>query len=166
MRPELLFIALAALAAGCATAPPENLPRPAREFPPDAFITQRAVLTVLGRQYSLNGYLARSSTGGQRLIVTENFGSVMADVLVKPDGSVRVMRASPMLKRKWIERYVAGDLKCVFGGGAEADCPGRMISPAHFLIERRWYKLDLQIVDIKPGPQPPELFADKPAGAP
>jgi len=32
------------------------------------------------------------------------------------------------------------------------------LSATHFVIERRWYKLDLQIVETKPGPQPPELF--------
>jgi len=41
-----------------------------------------------------------------------------------------------------------------------------MLSPTHFLIERRRYKLDLQIVEIKPGPQSPDLFdaakAEKP----
>ena len=124
------------------------------------------MLTALGRQYPLNGYLARSATGGQRLIVTENFGNVMADVLVKPDGSVHVMRAGSGFKPKWIERYVAGDLKCIFGGGAEANCPGRMLSPTHFVIEHFWYKLDLQIVDIKPGPQSPDLFEEKPGVAP
>jgi hypothetical protein len=38
------------------------------------------VLTVLGRQFTLNGYLANSATNGQRLIITENFGGVLADV--------------------------------------------------------------------------------------
>jgi len=95
------------------------------------------------------------------LIVTENFGNVLADVLVRPDGSIDVLRANRPLRRAWIQRYVAADLQCIFGHGSEAECPGRMLSPTHFLIERRWYKLDLQIVEIKAGPQAAELFEAK-----
>ena len=65
---------------------------------------QRAVLTVHGRQFTLNGYLALSKTGGKRLIVTENFGGVLADVLVKPDGEVFVMRSSQLFRPEWIQR--------------------------------------------------------------
>lgn len=124
------------------------------------------MLTVLGRQLTLNGYLASSATNGQRLIITENFGSVLADVLVAPDGKAHVMRSSRAFKPKWIERYIAADVRCLFGNSTETDCPGQMISPTHFLIERRWYKLDLHIVETKPGPQPAEMFdtskAEKP----
>ena len=40
-----------------------NLPPSPQLFPADALITQRAVLTVRGRQFTLNGYVARSATG-------------------------------------------------------------------------------------------------------
>lgn len=146
------------LAAGCATTPARMLPRTAPSFPDEALITQRGVLTALGRQFTLNGYLARSATGAQRLIVTENFGGVLADVLVKPDGAVHVMRSSRAFKPAWIRRYLAADLQCIFGDAPRAGCPGRMLSQTHFVIERRWYQLDLQIVETKPGPQPAELF--------
>jgi hypothetical protein len=143
--------------AGCA-APPASVPRPAGSFPPDGLVTQRAVLTARGRQFALNGYLARSAIGGQRLIVTEMFGHVLADVLVKRDGTVHVMRSSKLLRPAWIRRYVAADMQCIFGGVANAACPVRMLSATHFVLERRWYKLDLEIVETKPGPQPLELF--------
>ena len=98
--------------------------------------------------------------------MTENFGSVLADVLVKPDGKVYVMRSSRAFKHKWIERYIAADVQCLFGNSQQADCPGQMLGPNHFLIKRRWYKLDLHIVETKPGLQPPEMFditkAEKP----
>ena len=71
------------------------------------------------------------------------------------------MRSSPVLKPAWIRRYVAADLACVFGHAPEADCPGRRLSPTHFLIRRRWYTLDLQIVDTRSDPQPAELFDEK-----
>ncbi len=157
MRPNLFFLALTLLA-GCATSPHTQIQRAPDSFPSDALITQRGVLTVLGRQFTLNGYLASSSTNGQRLIVTENFGSVLADVLVKPDGKVYVMRSSRAFKPKWIERFIAADVQCLFGNSQQTDCPGQMIAPNHFLIERRWYKLDLHIVETKLGVQSSEMF--------
>lgn len=157
---------LLTLAAGCATPPRTILPRAPQSFPVDALITQRGVLTVLGRQFTLNGYLATSATGAKRLIVTENFGSVLADVFVKPDGSVRVMRSSRAFKPAWIRDYIATDLQCIFGDAPRADCPGQMLSPTHFMIQRRWYKLDLHIVETKPGPQPAAMFDEAKAEKP
>ncbi len=166
MGRKTFFALLLALLAGCATPPRSTLPRGPQSFPADALITQRGVLTVRGRQFTLNGYLATSATGAKRLIVMENFGSVLADVLVKPDGSVRVMRSSRAFKPAWIRDYIATDLQCIFGDAPRADCPGQMLSPTHFIIERRWYKLDLQIVGTKPGPQPAEMFDEAKAGKP
>jgi len=157
MRPKLILLSLALLT-GCATAPHNQIQRPPDSVPADVMITQRGVLTVLGRQFTLNGYLSVSSIGGKRLIITENFGGVLADVLIKPDGTVHVMRSSRAFKPKWIRRYIAADVECLFGNGSRTDCPGQMLSPTHFLIERRWYKLDLQVVETKPGPQPAAMF--------
>ncbi len=165
MRHSLILLLLA-LVMGCATSPRRQIQRPPESVPTDALITQRGVLTVLGRQFTLNGYLSLSANDGKRLIVTENFGGVLADVLIKPDGTVHVMRSSRAFKAKWIRRYIAADLKCLFGNGAQADCPGQALSPTHFLIERRWYKLDLQIVETKPGPQPTAMFDESKAEKP
>jgi hypothetical protein len=160
MRLNFSLLLLVLLAAGCAnTLSPRSFPRATRLFPADALITQRAVLTTRGRQFTLNGYLALSGTGGKRLIIMENFSSVLADVLVEPDGTVHVMRSSPVFRPAWIERYIAADMLCIFGDAANAACPVRILSPTHYVIERRsCYKLDLQIVETKPGPQPAELF--------
>lgn len=145
--------------AGCASAPKPQIVRSANPIPADALITQRAVLTVFGgRQFTLNGYLAASATNGHRLVITENFGNVLADVLFQSDGTARVVKSSRAFKREWIERYIAEDTRCIFGLGNRTDCPGQMLGPNHFLIERRWYTLDLKIVDIKPGVQSPEMF--------
>lgn len=165
MRHKLLFLSLVLLT-GCATAPHSQIQRPANSVPAEAMLTQRGVLTVLGRQFTLNGYLSISATGGKRLIITENFGGVLADVLIKPDGTVHVMRSSRAFKAKWIRRYIAADVECLFGNGAKTDCPGQVLSPTHFLIERRWYKLDLQIVETKPGPQPTAMFDESKAEKP
>ena len=161
---RLLLPILLALLTGCATAPKSLLPRTATSA--DALITQRGVLKVLGRQFTLNGYVALSAVGGKRLVVTENFGSVLADVLVKPDGSVHVMRSSRAFKSEWIRKYLAADLECLFGNGPRENCPGEQLGPGRFLITRRWYQLELQTVETKPGAQPVEMFdaskAEKP----
>jgi len=161
MRRNVFPLLWLSLAAGCATpSSPGNLPRAAGWFPADALVTQRAVLTARGRQFTLNGYLALSGTGGKRLIVMESFGAVLADVLVKPDGTVRVMRSSRIFPRTWVERFVSPDLQCIFGDAQRLACPVRTLSATHFIIERRAYKLDLHIVETKPGTQPAELFED------
>jgi hypothetical protein len=166
MHRSLFFLMLLLLAAGCVTTPPENLPRAANLFSVDALLIQRAVLTVRGRQFTLNGYLALSKNGGQRLIVTENFGTVLADVLVRPDGKIFVMRSSQLFRPKWIQDYVVADMECVFGGAPQKKCPEKMLSPTHFLIQHRGYTLDLQIVETKTGPQSPELFDETKRGLP
>jgi hypothetical protein len=144
---------------GCMTPPTDRVsPIVASAPAADALVTERGILTVRGRQFALNGYLAESRAGGRRLIVTEMFGHVLADVLVKPDGAIHVMHSSPPFRPAWIARYVVGDMQCIFGGLSGAECPVRKLSATHFVIERRWYKLDLQIVETQPGPQPPEMF--------
>lgn len=155
----LLGLATALLFSGCTTTPRAQIQRTPNAFPADALITQRGVLTVFGgKQFTLNGYLASSATNGQRLILTENFGGVLADVLVTPDGKAHVMKSSRAFKPKWLERYVAADVRCLFGPAPENDCPGQTLGPNHFLLQRRWYKLDVQIVNIQPGIQPTTLF--------
>ena len=155
----LLAVSLAVVWAGCASAPRPQLQRPANTHPADALIIQRGVLTVFGgKQFTLNGYLAVSATGGKRLVVSENLGGVLADVLIKPDGRVFVMRSSRAFRAEWIRDYIAADVQCIFGDAPAGNCPGRMLSPTHYLIERRWYTLDLNIVETKPGAQSPEMF--------
>lgn len=145
-------------ATGCATPARNPAPHEPHDFPADALVTQRGVLTVRGRQFALNGYLALSEREGKRLIVTQSFGQVLADVLVKADNSVHVMRPSTMFPEKWSRRYVAADLQSLTGEVPEVDCPVRRQSATHFIIERGPYRLELHTVDIKPGPQPAELF--------
>jgi hypothetical protein len=169
MRRNFFILLLVGLAAGCATTElptTANLLHPAQSLPADAFITQRGTLTVRGRQFTLNGYVAKSSTHGLRFIMTENFGGVLADVLVKPDGQIFVLQAKPPFRPAWVEHYIAADLKCLFSDRAETNCPLQSLSPTHFLIERRWYKLDLRTIETKPGPQPAEMFDETRGGKP
>src|ERR1700744_5018779 len=139
MRLKFLPLLLV-FAAGCASSPPsENHPaRPANLFPTDGFITQRAVFNARGAQFPFNGYLALSATGGKRLVVTESFGHVIADVLVKPDGKIFVMQSSRIFPPDYIRYGVAADLQCVFGNATNAACPAEMLNTNHFLLKRRF----------------------------
>ncbi len=164
----LLFIPIFLLT-GCATtelAPPVNLPRSEAWFPADALVSQRAVLTVRGRQFSLNGYVIKSAAHGLRLVVTENFGGVLADVIVKPDGNVLVLKARPPFRLAWVENHIAADLKCIFSDATAADCPIQRLSPTHFVIARQAYQLDLRITEVKPGMQSAASFEAAPGGKP
>jgi hypothetical protein len=160
MRRNFFLLPLVLLfAAGCATPSPQTyFSRPANLFPADGLLIQRALFTARGGQFALNGYLALSEAGGRRLIVTETFGNVMADVLVKPDGKIFVMKSSRMFPEKYIRRLMAADLECVFGGAPKPGCPVTMPGTNHFVIDRGGYQLDLRIVETKPGAQPAELF--------
>src|SRR5437899_5190674 len=109
MRLEKIFLLLLPVwLIGCATPVPQRTPV---HVTTNALLTQRAVLSMHGRQFTLNGYLALSETGGMRLIMTHSLGQLMADVLVKPDGAVFLMRPSPVLRRVWVEHCVAGDIR-------------------------------------------------------
>ena len=160
MRHKLLPLLVLLVVAGCsATPPPEpHFSRPANLFPTDGLLVQRALFTARGRQFALNGYLALSATGGKRLIVTETFGNVMADLLVKPDGEVFVLRSSRMFPERYIRRLMAADVACIFGGTPTLDCPVTMPETNHFMLDRGGYKLDLRIVETKPGVQPAAMF--------
>lgn len=156
----VLLGALLLMMAGCASSPQhaEHLARPDWTFPGDARITERAILTARGKEYPLNGFLACSQTGGLRLVVTESFGQVLADVLVNPEGHVFVMRSSRILRPGWIRRYVARDLQCIFAHPPLADPSVTMPETNHFVIQRPWYSLDLRVVQVEPGPQPGNRF--------
>jgi hypothetical protein len=127
-------------------------------FPSNAFMTHRAIFTARGREFALTGYLALSEIGGKRLIISQALGQTMADLLVKPDGTVHVMQSSPMFKPEWVRRYVAADLDCIFGKHPQKKCPVQARDANHFVIKHFFYKLDLRIVETKIGPQPENLF--------
>jgi hypothetical protein len=155
------FSLLIPLLAGCANLPASRVATPAVHVPAEAFMVHRVVLTARGKEYALTGYLALSQNRGMRLVVSDLFGQQLADVLLKPDGSVHVMKFSPLLRREWIEKYLAADLNCLFGE-AKAGCPVTVLNPGHFLLQRRWYRLDLRIVETRPGSQPDPLFDETP----
>jgi hypothetical protein len=146
------------LATSCATTKSKSTSGAELQFPPNAFMTHRAIFTARGKQYALTGYLALSESAGKRLIISQQLGQTMADLLVKPDGTVHVMQSSPAFKPNWVRKYVAADLECIFGKHPQKKCPVQALDPNHFVIKHFFYKLDLRIVETKPGPQPESLF--------
>lgn len=152
----ILSVFCGLLITGCATSTPDGASP--RQFPENAFMIHRAIFSARGKQFALTGYLALSETGGKRLIVSQSLGQTMADLLIKPDGTVYVMQATPMFKQEWIRKYVAADLECIFAKNPPKKCPVQMLGPNHFVVKHFWYKLDLRIVETKIGPQPENLF--------
>ena len=160
MRRSILFLPLfLLLVAGCTHTERGGNIQSARYVPPaDVFQTHRAIFTVLGKQYSFNGYLALSRTGGKRLLVTENFGMVFADVLIKPDGKIYVFQSNKIFTPRRIKKYVAADLEALFGNHPSEKTPVKLVSPDHLILKRSFYSLDLRIVQTKPGAQPDSMF--------
>jgi hypothetical protein len=159
-RRSLAIIAFlsALLMAGCATTKSKTNAVAERQFPPNAFMTHRAIFTARGKQFALTGYLVLSESGGKRLIISQPLGQTMADLLVKPDGTVHVMQSSSAFKPEWVRKYVAADLECIFGKHPQKKCRVQVLDANHFLIKHFFYKLDLRIVETKVGPQPEKLF--------
>src|SRR5215467_15058816 len=123
------------LVTGCATTKSKPTFAAERHFPPNAFMTHRAIFTARGKEYALTGYLVLSESGGKRLIISQPLGQTMADLLVKPDGTVHVMQSSPAFKPEWVRKYVAADLECIFSNHPKKKCPVQMIDANHFLIK-------------------------------
>lgn len=154
-----LFSIAVFLIPGCATSKSETKAAVAeRNFPANAFMTHRAIFTARGQQFALTGYLAMSETGGKRLIISQSLGQTLVDLLIKPDGTIQVVQAGSVFKPKWIRRYVAADLECIFGKHPSKHCPVQTLGPNHFLIKHFFYKLDLRIVETRIGPLPQSLF--------
>ena len=157
-RNFFLLPLLLLLGVGCATMQKDTAERLQNLPPADGFQTHRAVFTALGKQYTFNGYLATSSTGGKRLLVTENFGMVFADVLIKPDEKIYVMQSNKIFTPRRIRKYVAEDLKALFNPRICESTPVKYIGPGHLFLKRSFYSLDLRIVQTKPGAQPDSMF--------
>jgi hypothetical protein len=169
MRVQLVathVVVFAALLTGCAVVPKTTVALPAKSVPSEAFITHRGVLTARGRQFPMNGYLAVSPDRGQRLVITEQFGKVLADVLVQPGGNVHVVRSSRALRERWIREHVVADMQCVLDLAPEEECPGERLAPDRVRIQRRWYQLELTTVETRTCPQPASLFDPPLAGTP
>ena len=82
-------------------------------FPRQYHATQRAIITVRGRQFVCDGFLTVSPAEGWHLAVVSTLGLV-ADVRVRADGSSEVVKVTPLFREDWSRQYVARELRWLF----------------------------------------------------
>lgn len=82
--------------------------------PAEALLTHRVILSVGERQFDMNGKLAVSRVRGLRLLALVSMGQVMMDVRILPTGETRLMREPLGMRRVWVERFVARDLRLLY----------------------------------------------------
>jgi len=134
---------LVALTGGCAThdhfATPAVLPDDSHHqaaflcaertiinlFPARYRATQRAIVTVGGRQFTCDGLLEVSPAEGCHLAIVSSFG-VVTDLRVKADGGCEVLKVTPLFREDWSRRFVARDLRRLFIPPADLQPAGRL----------------------------------------
>jgi hypothetical protein len=104
-------VAPAASAGSVASAAAERTVR--ETFPPEYRATQRAIITVRGRQYVCDGLLTASSADGLHLALISTLGLV-TEVRVRPDGPAEVLKLTPLFPEDWARSYVGQDLRWLF----------------------------------------------------
>lgn len=158
MRRNFLLLSLMLMLAGCATAPPAVAFKRPAAFPSQGTIDQRVVLSLLGRQFVLNAYLALNQAGGTRLtMLSDPFGTEMADVLIKTNGDVTIFKSSRLFPEKYIRKLMVPDVESIFGSSTNP-VPVTVLAPDHYLIDHGTCKVSVRIVKIKPGPPAPAPF--------
>jgi hypothetical protein len=94
-------------------------------FPPAYRATQRAIVTTGGKQFTCDGLLQVSPAGGHHLAIVSSFG-VVTDLRVKPDGSVELLKVTPLFREDWSRRFVARDLRRLLVAPANLPPAGRL----------------------------------------
>jgi len=82
-------------------------------FPVRYRATQRAIVTVSGKQFACDGLLTVSSVGGYHLALVSSFGAI-TDLHVRHDGRVELLKVTPLFRADWSRRFVARDLRWLF----------------------------------------------------
>ena len=82
-------------------------------FPPAYRATQRAIITVRGKQFVCDGVLHVSPDSGLHLAVVSTLGLV-TEIRVAPNGKVSLLKTTPLMKETWSSGFVARDLKILF----------------------------------------------------
>ena len=134
---------LAALANGCATrnhfSTPTVIPDNGSDrtaflraeqtiknlFPPQYRAIQRAIVTAGGKQFTCDGLLQVSPAGGHHLAIVSSFG-VVTDLRVKANGDCELLKVTPLFREDWSRRFVARDLRRLFGAPANLLPAGRL----------------------------------------
>lgn len=82
-------------------------------FPARYNATQRAIVTVGGKQFTCDGLLTVSPMNGYHLALASAFGTV-TDLRVRPDGRTELIKVTPLFRADWSRRFVARDLRWLF----------------------------------------------------
>lgn len=94
-------------------------------FPARYCATQRAIITVGGKQFTCDGLLTVSPANGYHLALASTFGTV-TDLRVKPDGDTELLKVTPLFRADWSRRFVARDLRRLFIPPGELRFVGRL----------------------------------------
>ena len=94
-------------------------------FPVRYRATQRAIVTVGGRQFTCDGLLEVSPTEGCHLAIVSSFG-VVTDLRVKPDGDCELLKVTPLFREDWSRQFVARDLRRLFMAPANLQPAGQL----------------------------------------
>lgn len=82
-------------------------------YPPRFKAAQRAILTVHGRQFALDGILDSSPETGRHLAIVSALGLV-CEARITPSGAVELLRTTPLMRENWSREYVAQTLRLLF----------------------------------------------------
>jgi hypothetical protein len=94
-------------------------------FPGRYRATQRAIVTVGGRQFTCDGLLDVSPAEGWHLAIVSSFG-VVTDLRVKADGGCDLLKVTPLFREDWSRRFVARDLRRLFVTPANLQPVGKL----------------------------------------
>lgn len=102
-------------------------------YPRSYRCVQRAVLTVRGRQFTLDGVLTARPGEGHHLAVVSALG-VVTDVRLGADGACEVQKVTPLMREQWSRDYVGRDLQLLFATPRTLEYGGRMTDGRLLLV--------------------------------
>lgn len=94
-------------------------------FPARYRATQRAIVTVGGRQFTCDGLLEVAPAEGCHLAIVSSFG-VVTDLRVRVDGVCELLKVTPLFREDWSRQFVARDLRRLFMAPAELQPAGQL----------------------------------------
>lgn len=94
-------------------------------FAPEYHAVHRAIITRGRHQYVCDGRLSVSPREGWHLALVSALGAI-TDVRVQSDGTVEVLRVTPLFREDWTREHVARELGWLFIAPAELELAGRL----------------------------------------
>ena len=104
-------------------------------YPPEYRATQRAIIRVGRKQFVCDGMLTVSPQAGWHLALISTLGLV-TDVRLTTNGTVQVVRVTPLFTDAWSREFVSRDLRQLFALSLEIEIGGRL-PDGRFVLESR-----------------------------